>query len=188
MLVVSNHFGVLDPIILASQIPVAFVGKAELQEWPFIGWVSVTHGLLLVDRERRTTVSRFTQEVRKRLDSGVHVLVFPEGTTSPDESILPFKTGGFEAVSGLEDAYILPVYLAVNSVDGEPAVGETRKRVVWSDPDLPFLTHAWDLTGLQSIDLSVRIGKPLRTDGRDRKQLAQVAHQAVEALRVMPPS
>src|SRR5690606_38040356 len=39
MLVVSNHFGVLDPIILASEIPAAFVGKAELRKWPFIGWV-----------------------------------------------------------------------------------------------------------------------------------------------------
>ena len=186
MLVVSNHFGVLDPIILASEIPAAFVGKAELRKWPFIGWVALTHGLLLVDRERRTTVSQFTEEVRRRLDAGVHVLVFPEGTTSPDENLLPFKTGAFEAVSGVEDAYILPVYLAVDAVNGRQAVGPVRKQVVWSDPNLPFLKHAWDVAGLRSIQMSIRVGRPIRTSGRDRKSLAQVAQDAVEALRVRP--
>ena len=186
MLVVSNHFGVLDPLILASVIPVSFVGKAELRDWPFIGWVSVTHGLLLVDRERRTTVSKFAEEVRHRLNLGVHVLVFPEGTTSRDESLLPFKTGAFEAVSEDEDAHILPVYLSVDAVEGEEAKGPVRRRVVWSDPDLPFLKHAWEVTGLRTMDFTVRIGEPLRTAGRDRKELAQVAQEAVERLRSTP--
>lgn len=184
MLVVSNHFGVLDPLILASQIPVAFVGKAELKEWPFIGWVSVTHGLVLVDRERRTMAAQFARRVQERLDRGVHVLVFPEGTTSPDENLLSFKTGAFEAVSGRPDAYILPVYLAVDSVEGEPAEGEVRKRVVWADPDLPFLKHAWDLAGMRGTEFSLHIGDPIPTAKRDRKELAQVAQEAVEGLRI----
>lgn len=183
MLVVSNHFGVLDPLILASVIPVSFVGKSELREWPFIGWVAVTHGLLLVDRERRTAVAEFTDEVRRRLTRGVHVLVFPEGTTSPDESLLPFKTGAFEAVSNSDSAHILPVYLSVDRIEGEPARGPVRKRVVWADPELPFLKHSWDVAGLQSMEFTVRIGEPIETSGRDRKQLAQVAQQAVEDLR-----
>lgn len=186
MLVISNHFGVLDPLILASVIPVSFVGKAELRDWPFIGWVSVTHGLLLVDRQRRTTVSQFAEEVRDRLNRGVHVLVFPEGTTSPDESLLPFKTGAFEAVSEDADAHILPVYLAVDAVEGKEAKGPVRKRVVWSDPNLPFLKHAWDVAGIRRMDFTVRIGEPIPTAGRDRKELAQVAQEAVERLRSAP--
>lgn len=184
MLVVSNHFGVLDPLILASVIPVSFVGKAELQDWPFIGWVAVTHGLLLVDRERRTAVARFTDEIRRRLDYGVHVLVFPEGTTSPDESLLPFKTGAFEAVSDSETARILPVHLAVDRIEDEPARGPVRKRVVWSDPELPFHKHSWDVAGIRNMEFTVKIGEPIETAGRDRKQLAQVAQQAVEELRI----
>lgn len=182
MLVVSNHFGVLDPLILASVIPVSFVGKAELKDWPFIGWVAITHGLLLVDRQRRTTVAQFARQVKERLDSGVHVLVFPEGTTSPDDELLPFKTGAFEAVADRQDAYVLPVHLAVDTIEGEPAVGEVRKRVVWSNPDLPFLEHAREVAGIRSMKFTVSIGDPIATDGRDRKALAQVAQEAVQGL------
>lgn len=182
-LIVCNHFGVLDPIILASAMPVAFVAKAEMERWPFIGWVCRVFGVLFVQRDRRTTVKEFTSVVQDRLESGVDVLVFPEGTTSPDESLLTFKTGAFEAVSDEASQYVLPVYLRVVSVDGEPAVGAVRRRVVWSDPALPFIRHCWEIASLRRIEIEVEIGAPIPVDRRDRKQLAQLARAAVERLR-----
>lgn len=186
MLVVSNHLGVLDPIILASALPVSFVGKAELKHWPFLGWVATSFGMLLVQRERRTTVTDFAQQVRGHLKTGADILVFPEGTTSPDENILRFKTGAFEAVAGTGDHVVLPVYLAVDCVEGERATGAVRKKVVWSDPNLPFTKHAWDVAGLKSVHVTVRIGDVISTERRDRKELAQLAQEAVEALRDRP--
>ena len=182
-LVVCNHFGVLDPIILAAAMPVSFVAKAEMEQWPLIGWVCRVHGVLFVQRERRTTVKEFTGLVQDRLASGVDVLVFPEGTTSPDESIMTFKTGAFEAVADQLEQHVLPVYLNVISVNGEPATGPVRRQVVWSDPELPFTKHCWDLAGLQHIEMKVHVGTPIPVDQRDRKQLAQVAREAVEGLR-----
>lgn len=182
-LVVCNHFGVLDPIILAAAMPVAFVAKAEMEDWPFIGWVCRVFGVLFVERERRTTVKSFTTTVQDRLAAGVDVLAFPEGTTSSDESIMPFKTGVFEAVAEREDQAVLPVYLRPVSVNEEPAIGHVRKQVVWSDPDLPFARHAWEIAGLRSMKMAVRVGAPIPVAARDRKQLAQVGREAVEGLR-----
>ncbi len=182
-LVVCNHFGVLDPIILAAAMPLSFVAKAEMENWPFIGWVCRVFGVQFVQRERRTTVKQFTAMIQKRLELGVDVLAFPEGTTSPDERIMRFKTGVFEAVSHEENQHVLPVYLRAVSVNTEPAVGEVRRQIVWSDPDLPFARHCWEVAGLRRIGMEVAIGIPIPVDGRDRKQLAQVAREAVEALR-----
>ena len=182
-LVVCNHFGVLDPIVLAAAMPVSFVAKAEMEDWPFIGWVCRVFGVLFVERERRTTVKSFTSMVQERLAAGVDVLAFPEGTTSPDESIMPFKTGVFEAVSEREDQAVLPVYLRPISIDGRSAVGPIRQRVVWSDPDLPFTQHAWEVAGLRRIEMAVTVGAPIPVAARDRKQLAQVGREAVEELR-----
>ena len=182
-LVVCNHFGVLDPIVLAAAMPVAFVAKAEMEDWPFIGWVCRVFGVLFVERERRTTVMGFTSMVQERLAAGVDVLAFPEGTTSPDESIMPFKTGVFEAVAEREDQAVLPVFLRPVSIDGEPAVGPVRERIVWSDPDLPFTKHAWDVAGLRRVKMAVRVGAPIPVAARDRKQLAQLGREAVERLR-----
>ncbi len=187
-LIVSNHFGVLDPLILASVLPVSFVAKTEMRDWPLLGWVARSFGVLFVDRERRTTVSRFTEQVQSRIADGVDVLVFPEGTTSPDLTVLPFKTGAFEAISGDPDHNVLPVYLSVEEVNGEPATGTVRKRVVWSDPDLPFLTHCWVVAGLRRLKMEVRVGSPIAVCDRDRKELAQVSRVAVEELRDRVPA
>lgn len=187
-LIVSNHFGVLDPLILASVLPASFVAKSEMRKWPFIGWVANSFGVLFVDRERRTAVPQFTEQVQARVAENVDVLVFPEGTTSPDLTVLPFKTGVFEAVVGEPNQSVLPVYLGVEEVNGEPAVGDVRKRVVWSDPDLPFLKHCWDVAGLRSIKMVVRLGPPIAVNGRDRKELAQVSRLAVEALQNRKPA
>lgn len=182
-LVVSNHFGVLDPIVLASVLPVSFVAKAEMQKWPILGWVARSFGVLFVNRQRRSTVPQFAEQVQARISEGVDVLVFPEGTTSPDLTVLPFKTGAFESIAGNPSQAVLPVYLHVDEVDGRHASGPERKRVVWSDPDLPFLKHCWDVAGIRTIRMEVRVGPPIEVGDRDRKMLAQLSNVAVEALR-----
>ena len=187
-LVVSNHFGVLDSLILASVLPVSFVAKYELRDWPILGWVASSFGVLFVDRGRRSTVSDFAAQVQERTADGVDVLVFPEGTTSPDLTVLPFKTGAFEAVARGDDKAVLPVYLSVEKVDGQPAIGPIRHRVVWSDSSVPFLEHCWQITALREISMEVRIGEPIPVANRDRKELAQLSRIAVEGLRDRMPA
>lgn len=183
MLVVSNHFGVLDPLIIASVLSSAPVGKAEVRHWPLAGWVSLAHGMIPVERERPSAVARFMQLVGERLDAGVNVVVFPEGTTSGEPTVRPFKTGAFEAVVSRERGAVLPVYLAVDSVEDEPAEGAVRERVVWADGDQSFTDHVRDVMATRRMAFTVRFGEPILTKGLDRKKLAQVAREAVEDLR-----
>jgi 1-acyl-sn-glycerol-3-phosphate acyltransferase len=181
-LIVCNHLGILDPLILASQMPLAFAGRADLQHWPLIGWVCRTFGVVFVDRDRRTATRGFVQQVGEKLAHGVGVLVFPEGTTSKGERVRPFKTGAFEAVAGRPDASVLPLSLQVIAVDGHPADAERREQVTWADPAPSFGAHLWALLGLESIRVQVRLGTPIPTDGHDRKTLARRAHAQVQAL------
>lgn len=181
-LIVCNHLGILDPLVLSSQMPLAFAGKADLQHWPLIGWVCRTFGVIFVNRDRRAATATFVQRVCEKLEHDVGVLVFPEGTTSKGDRVRPFKTGAFEAVSGLESGTVLPLCLAVVAVDGRPADALQRERVTWSDPAPSFVQHGWDLLGLQSVRFQVRVGTPIPTAGRDRKELARLAHAQVQAL------
>ncbi len=183
MLVVANHFGVLDPLVLASVLPSAPVGKAEVKDWPLVGWVSITHGMIPVERARRSTVARFTDQVRERLSAGVHVFVFPEGTTSGEPAVRLFKTGAFEAVAGMPGGRVLPVYLSVDSVEDQPAAGAVRRRVVWADDEQSFGEHAFEVAATRRMQYTVWFGEPIPTEGRDRKDLAQLAREAVEDLR-----
>ncbi|MDX1548445.1 MAG: lysophospholipid acyltransferase family protein [Rhodothermales bacterium] len=183
MLAVCNHLGVLDPIVLASQVPIAFAGKAELRRWPLVGWVCRTHGMLFVHRTRVTQTETFVAQVRRKLEAGVTVLVFPEGTTSRGVSVRRFKTGAFEAVAGMDGGAVLPLALAVEAVEGDPS---RREEATWADNGQTFVEHALSLAALRRLDFRVRVGAPIPTAGRDRKVLAREAHAAVCTLAGLP--
>ena len=98
MLIVSNHPGILDPWILSSRLVVSFVAKIEMSRWPVFGPIGQACGLLFADRENRMQTSALIDRIQDRMRKGVAVLVFPEGTTSGVDKVLPFKTGAFAAV------------------------------------------------------------------------------------------
>ena len=177
LLYVSNHLGLLDTLILGSQLPVAFASKAEVREWPLLGWVTRTVGTLFVERTRRTQTAAFVEQVQSKLEAGVSVLVFPEGTTGPGGTVMPFKTGAFEAVAGEERYGVLPIYLEAVSVENDPA---RWHEIIWTGKT--FAEHGWHLLGLRQVRLRVHVGTPLPAAGHTRKTLARQAHAAVVAL------
>ena len=180
LLAVSNHLGVLDPWVLASTMPMAFAAKAEMASWPVMGRICKNVGIVFVERQRRMETTRFVDEVRGRMRHGVRVLVFPEGTTSDGTGLLPFKTGGFEAVAGMDDGAVLPIYMVLASVAGRAATAEERLRIAWGGG--PMMPHAMRALSFEAPVVEVRIGAPIATAGRDRKELADLSREAMLAL------
>ena len=181
MLAVCNHLGLLDPFLLSSQMPVAFAAKAEIGNWPVIGWVCKLVGVIFVKRERRMQTGKFVEQVQDRIKEGIRVLVFPEGTTSNGTEILPFKTGAFAAVANMEGGAILPFYMRGITEDGTPATGDYLEGFTWTNGQ-PMVLHAWDILSLKKIIFEIHVGEPIDTANRDRKELARLSYDAVEAL------
>lgn len=185
-LIVSNHFGVLDPFVLASAIQVAFVGKAEITQWPVLGAIARVFGVVFVDRQRQYTVTSFVRDVQDRMNAGVPVLVFPEGTTSGSRHVLPFKTGAFASVVDQDDARVLPVYLRPVSVDGREIVDANRHLVTWAGGNESYFANLLRMAGHRSIEMEVVIGGAFDASGQDRKALARRARKAVLDLAERP--
>ena len=186
-LIVCNHFGILDPFILATTVRTAFVAKSEIQSWPLIGWVARVYGVIFVYRDRKHTVADFVRQVRERMRSGVPVLVFPEGTTSADETVFPFKTGSFAAVSGMHEAFVQPVYLRPTAVNGAPVDESNRRSVTWAGENEPFIANLKRIIRLRDIEMEVDFGRPIPVSEGNRKQLAEDARSRVIALRDRKP-
>lgn len=180
-LIVSNHLGVLDPVILAAYLPVCFAAKAEMAKWFFVGFVCKLVGTIFVHRDRKFATTRFVEEVRNRIESGVSVLVFPEGTTSTGESLRPFKTGAFEAITHLSANSVIPVFIRIMEVNGEASL-EARKRLTWANPEQPLLANAWSFLGIKSATVKVLVGSSIVVGDADRKQLANQAYLQVKNL------
>ncbi|MBT8399598.1 MAG: 1-acyl-sn-glycerol-3-phosphate acyltransferase [Rhodothermia bacterium] len=179
-LIVSNHLGMIDPFIVGSHFKVVFSGKAEMLEWPVAGWVCRAIGLIPVYRGQRSKVTSFADQVAEKLQVGLNVLAFPEGTTSGGTDILPFKTGAFAAVENLNGGTVLPITLRVVEIDGNRPDAEKHAMFTWSDTSQSLLKHFWRLLGVGSARVEVVVGPPIRTTGHSRKQLADIAYRIIK--------
>jgi 1-acyl-sn-glycerol-3-phosphate acyltransferase len=94
--VVSNHESFSD-ILLISHLPweMKWLSKAELFRIPVLGWMMWLVGDVPVKRGFGPSALEAMARCRKRLDSRVSVMIFPEGTRSRTAELLPFKDGAF---------------------------------------------------------------------------------------------
>jgi 1-acyl-sn-glycerol-3-phosphate acyltransferase len=93
---IANHQSIYDiPVIFASlPYQLRIIAKESLGRFPFLGWHLVRAGHLLVDRsnpDRAGILNRWRRLVADR----VSLIIFPEGTRSPDGEMGRFKAGSF---------------------------------------------------------------------------------------------
>jgi 1-acyl-sn-glycerol-3-phosphate acyltransferase len=93
----SNHQSQFDIPAAAVTIPIQFriLAKKELFHIPVFGWVLRLSGFVGIERENREKAIRSLDEAARRIRRGRSLLIYAEGTRSPDGSLLPFKKGGF---------------------------------------------------------------------------------------------
>lgn len=89
---IANHVSWIDILALAGASGTAFVAKYELSQVPVIGWLCGLNRTVYVQRENRLGVAEQINALREALADNWSVTVFPEGTTTDNQSLLPFKT------------------------------------------------------------------------------------------------
>jgi 1-acyl-sn-glycerol-3-phosphate acyltransferase len=106
----ANHQSHLDTPILLAAFPFRFrfTAKKDLFRIPFLGWHLRRSGHVPVDRGNPYAAIRAVRDAAGKLRSGVSLVFFPEGGTSLDGAIKPFKTGGF-LLAAQSGAQLVPV-------------------------------------------------------------------------------
>jgi len=89
-LIVANHVSWLDIHALHSVLPARFISKADIRNWPLIGWMAEATGTLFLERTRKADAARMNREMAGHLKAGECLSLFPEGTTSDGIDVLPF--------------------------------------------------------------------------------------------------
>lgn len=93
----ANHASTLDIFILFGHLPVDFriVYKKSVSWIPLVGWAIRLGGHVPIDRSHPFRARRSLDEAARRIRAGTSVVVFPEGTRSPDGGVQRFKRGSF---------------------------------------------------------------------------------------------
>ncbi|HET7425729.1 MAG TPA: lysophospholipid acyltransferase family protein, partial [Gemmatimonadales bacterium] len=94
--VVSNHESFVD-ILLISHLPweMKWLSKAELFRIPILGWLLRLAGDIPIKRGFGPSAIEAIARCREALANRVSVMIFPEGTRSTTDELLPFKDGAF---------------------------------------------------------------------------------------------
>ena len=174
-LLVSNHLSYLDIVVICSVTPAVFVSKAEVRRWPVFGRLATLGGTIFIQRERRLQVGEVNQEIEAALADGALVVIFPEGTSSSGEIILPFRASLLEpALRGGHEISTAWIHYELDDGDAKSEV------CYWGNHT--FFPHLLNLLGKRRVRATLQFGKFNRATD-DRKELAKQLHAAVSELK-----
>jgi 1-acyl-sn-glycerol-3-phosphate acyltransferase len=179
-LMAANHTGWLDIPILSALAPVSFVAKSEVGRWPFFGTLARLQRTIFVRRER-AKAAEDRDNIRKRLTEGDTLVIFPEGTSSDGNRVLPFRSAllsaaelslGEDAARHVRHASVQPVSVAYVGLHGMPMGRENRPFFAWYG-DMELVPHLWEALKTGPIEVAVEFHPPRTIDETGgRKALA----------------
>lgn len=173
VLFVANHLSWLDILALGGAGRAAFVSKAEIGDWPLVGWLADQNHTVYVARENRRQVARQADALGQALALGHPVALFPEGTTGPGDELLPFRASLFAAAAPG------PVRLRIQPVALD--YGVHAQEFAWIDPESAVDNAKRLLSRRGRAKLVIRFLDPLESPlCADRKTAAAAAQAAID--------
>ncbi|GHV43836.1 1-acyl-sn-glycerol-3-phosphate acyltransferase [Bacteroidia bacterium] len=109
---ISNHQSIMDIFVIYGWLPSVFkwIMKAELFKIPFVGWACKAAGHIFIDRSAGIEANRSVAAAKQRLQGGMSVVIFPEGSRTRNGQMLRFKRGAFRIAGDLR-LPVLPITL-----------------------------------------------------------------------------
>ena len=181
-LIVANHISWIDIFVINAALPAAFVSKAEVRQWPLIGWLAARSDTVFLRRGSRGHARIINQEIGAILERGDHVAVFPEGTTTDGTHLLHFH-GALIQPALAAGRPVLPLAISYWQADGQRSLAPAYV----GELSLAQCTRA--IIGGRGLVARVTSCPPLGLAGEDRRQVAaaRVAIMAAAGLADSAP-
>jgi 1-acyl-sn-glycerol-3-phosphate acyltransferase len=177
-LLVANHLGYLDILVLSAMHPCVFVSKQEVRSWPLFGLMAKLSGTVFVDRARTSAAHTANTEMSQALARGAVVVLFPEGTSSDGSKVLPFRPALFDAATRA-GANVVSAHISYDVADGSAS----HDICYWGS--MSFLPHLLRLLSRHQIRARVRFAAETRKFA-DRKLAARITRETVASLAQLP--
>lgn len=163
-LLVCNHINDLDPVLLLSMFKksqLAFISKRENDQKPFVGELMHKTMCQLINRENdREALKTIIECIRLIREDEVSIAVFPEGYTSMDGLLHPFRSGVFKIAQKAK------VPIVVCTVQNTNKVFKNIKTLTPTDIHLHLLTviRPEEFEGVTAVELGNRVHAMMAED------------------------
>lgn len=178
-MIVSNHVSWLDILAINAVRAVRFVAKSDIGRWPVAGWVCKQVGTLFIDRTHPHQIARINQQVAVALRAGDTFAVFPEGTTTAGNVLLPFHSALLQPALAC-DARLYPLAIRYTRADGSLCSEADY------DGDKSLVDTLRLMVTQPVINVRLEFLAPLACDSGDRHELAQSAAAAIAFALNLP--
>ncbi|HST35121.1 MAG TPA: lysophospholipid acyltransferase family protein, partial [Allosphingosinicella sp.] len=182
VLYAANHVSWLDILALGGAVPVNFVARHDVEQWPAIGWAADLNDTIYITRDVRSSVKGQADTLRDALEEGRALGLFPEGTTDAGRALLPFRASLFASLyPPLPKVAVQPVALDYGTVFDD---------VLWIG-DEPYGGNARRILSRRGkLPITIRFLAPIDPAAAgDRKRLAARAqHVVAGALGASEPA
>lgn len=173
-LICSNHLSYLDIAVYAASAPCVFVSKVEVRRWPLFGFFACAGGTLFIDRRSRASTDQVAQQIGAVLETGVPLLLFPEGTSTDGSAVQRFHPSLLEpAVRGEREISAAAIGYRVR--------GLPEKAMCWYG-DMGFVPHLLRTLTYTGMTAEVEF-YPDPVSYPDRKAAAIELREKIEAMR-----
>jgi 1-acyl-sn-glycerol-3-phosphate acyltransferase len=179
-LLVGNHLGMLDILVLSSRHPSLFITSVDMRETPGLGFLTEMGGCLYVERRNRQNILNEIGEIREALKQKFSVALYPEGTSTNGEKVLPFKKSLITAAAGT-GVSILPVVINYRQVNGETMSHKWRDHVCWYG-DQTFVPALLRIFSIQSVNVDLEFCQEIDVHNEDeRRHVASHLYQVISS-------
>jgi len=181
----SNHLSYLDIIISSYLSPLAFVAKSDIKTWPIIGVFSLISNTIFVDRNSFSNIQKESKRIVKYLKGEVNILLFPEGTSTTGDRLLPFKSSFF-SVPSKTGCLVIPLAAKYKKINSRYIDDKTKDLVFWYG-NMEFIPHLLRFLKLRNLAVEVYVCDAIKTCSIDkgefsskRKYIADVSYNQIK--------
>ncbi len=172
-LIAANHISWIDIASIHSFLPCRFVAKSEVAGWPVFGWMAKQAGTLFIRRENK----RHSKAIAKQLEDLIlkePVCIFPEGTSTAGDQVLPFKTNLFEPAA---QTHVPTIPMAIRYRNQEGEYSDATAFI----GDMTLIDSIAKMLRAKAITVEL-IFAPSPPTNLDRKDLAQYCETQVRSM------
>ena len=173
VLFISNHASYLDILILGSLFKTSFVAKKEIAKWPLFGILAKLQNTIFIDR-RISSLKKQENEILKHLNKKKNLVIFPEGTSSDGNKVLPFKSSLFNIFEDNLDSqiFVQTITIVYKKINGLSLNRTDRKDITWHS-NMDFVPNIINVLKKFSIEVEVIFNKEFIPNKKwNRKKIA----------------
>lgn len=174
-LIASNHISWMDIHVINAFRPIRFVAKSEVASWPIFGWMAKQLGTVFIRRDSSRHARQVVGQMAQVLQTE-SICIFPEGTSTNGDSVLPFRPNLFEGAI-VAQAPVFP--MAIHYIDRSTGMRSEAPAFIG---DMGLLESMANILDARDLEATLTILPPYQHDlgaPIDRKVLATHAQDLI---------